>query len=236
MQSLNCPNCGASLPAHISNLDVAICEFCGTTFRISDTATPEPKMGNLFLGADFSKKPIPGWKLFNEDQLKLMSGKPPELQGSFEPKDGLFDLIGSSGLFDNVDVGVTIKFLGGKTDWIYGGIFARYGAEGGYGFLISAISSYKFGYYSKGEDGSLTWKDLISWTSHTALRSGLNELNRLRVICSGDRLKIYLNGVMATSIREKRFEVGSVYVSLAPSKESNIIAAVSDLQMREVLE
>ncbi len=236
MQSLNCPNCGASLPAHTSKLNVGVCEFCGTTFHTSNTYTPEPTMGNLFLGADFSKKPIPGWRLLNEAQLKLGSGTPPELHASFESRAGLCDVMGSSGLFDNVDVGVTIKFLEGKTDWIYGGIFARYGAEGGYGFLISAQSSYKFGYYSKAEDGTLVWKDLMSWISHTALRSGLHESNRLRVICNGDRLKIYLNGVLATSMRDTRFEVGNIYVSLAPSKESNIVAAISDLQLREVLE
>lgn len=234
MKSLNCPNCGATLPAHAGKMDVVTCEFCSTTFRISNTHTPEPTMGNLLLGADFSKKPVPGWSFFNEDLLKLVSGNPPELRGSFEPKDGLYDVLGSSGMFDNVDMSVTIKFLEGKYDWVYGGVFTRYGLNGGYGFLISGQSSYKFGYYEKGENDKMAWKDLMSWTSHSALRSGLDVANRLRVICVGDRLKLYLNGVLATSIRDSRFDVGRLYVSVSPSKESNLAVAISDLQLREV--
>jgi hypothetical protein len=236
MKSLNCPNCGATLPAHSGKMDVVTCEFCSTTFRTSNTYTPEPTMGNLLLSADFSKKPVPGWSFFNEEQLKPVNGNPPELRGSFEPKNGLCDMLGSSGLFDNVDMSVTIKFLEGKHEWIYGGVFTRYGADGGYGFLISAQSSYKLGYYEKGTDDKLAWKDLMSWTTHSALRPGLNEANRLRVISDGDRLKMYLNGVLATSIRDTRFEVGRLYVSVSPSKESNLVVAISDLQLREVLE
>jgi hypothetical protein len=235
MRSLNCPNCGASLPAHASKVDVVTCEFCNTTFRTSNTYTPEPTMGNLLLGADFSRKPVPGWGFYNEEKIKLIPGTPPELQVSFEPKNGLYDVIGSSGLFDNVDISVTIKFLEGKHDWIYGGIFTRYGTEGGYAFLISAQSSFKLGYYSKDKEDKLAWTDLMAWTSHTALRSGLEETNRLRVICDGQRLKMYLNGVLATSIRDTRFEVGRLYVSFSSGKESNIVATISDLQLREVL-
>jgi hypothetical protein len=82
----------------------------------------------------------------------------------------------------------------------------------------------------------MVWRDLMGWTTHTALRSGLNESNRLRVICDGDRLRMYLNGVLATSIRDERFEEGRLYVSFPPSKESHVVVAVSDLQLREVLE
>lgn len=236
MKPLNCPNCGASLPAHASKADVVSCEFCGTTFRTSATLTPEPTMGNLLLAADLSKKPIPGWSLFNEADLKFIPGAIPELQVGFGAKSGLYDVIGSSGLFDDVDVGVTIKFLEGKQEWVYGGIFTRYGPTGGYAFLISAQSSYKLGYYHKGADDKLVWSDLMPWTSHTALHSGLEKSNRLRVICNNDRLKVYLNGVLATSIRDSRFEVGKLYVSFSSGLESNIVAKISDLQLREVSE
>jgi hypothetical protein len=193
-------------------------------------------MGNLLLGADLSKKPVAGWNLFNEADLKFIPGATPELQIGFEPKSGLYDAIGSSGMFDNVDIGVTIKFLEGKQEWVYGGIFARYGPAGGYAFLISAQSSYKFGYYSKGADDKLAWSDLMPWTSHAALHSGLEKSNRLRAICYNDRLKVYLNGVLATSIRDTRFEAGKFYISFSSGLESNIVARISDLQLREVSE
>ena len=60
MQALNCPNCGAALPQKaIKASDLVSCEFCGTSFRVPKTLTPEPDMGDLILGADFYEKTTP---------------------------------------------------------------------------------------------------------------------------------------------------------------------------------
>ncbi|MEW6405253.1 MAG: hypothetical protein AB1649_25960 [Chloroflexota bacterium] len=236
MQALNCPNCGAALPAHAAKLNVVTCEFCNTTFRVPRSFTPEPDMGDLLLSADFSKKPMPGWGLLNEANTMLIGGNPACIRAQFDAQTGVYDILATSGLYDNLDASVTMTFLEGNVEYVRAGMFLRYQAKvGGYGFLVSAQCSYKMGFYEAKEDGSLTWKDIIPWTSHTALRAGLNQSNRLRVLANGDRLRVYLNGVMATSIKHDKFDVGKVTVSVEPCKESNITVAFSDLQLREVI-
>jgi len=74
----------------------------------------------------------------------------------------------------------------------------------------------------------------LNWAKHTALRSGLGQSNRLRVVTNGKRIRIYLNGVLATSLQDERFEVGQVRLGVEPSEHSNVEVAFSDLQVREV--
>ena len=237
MQALNCPNCGAALPAHAAKSDVVTCEFCSTTFRVPKSFTPEPDMGDLILDADFSRKPIPGWSILNEANTMLMGGNPPSIRAQFEARTGVYDILSTSGLYDNLDASVTITFLEGDVEYVRAGMFLRYQAKVGcYGFLVSAQCSYKMGFYELKEDDSLFWKDIITWTSHTALRSGLNQPNRLRVVANENRLRVFLNGVIATSIKHDKFDTGKVTVSLEPCKESNITVAFSDLQLREVID
>jgi ribosomal protein L37AE/L43A len=69
MNALTCPNCGAALPVSAAKAEIAVCEFCGTSFRMPKTLTPEPDMGDLLLGADFTQKTMPGWETVNDDML-----------------------------------------------------------------------------------------------------------------------------------------------------------------------
>jgi hypothetical protein len=71
MKSLNYPNCGAALAEKNIKSDIASCEYCGTTFRIPKTYSPEPDMGDLILGADFKSEMMPGWEIFNRRYRKL---------------------------------------------------------------------------------------------------------------------------------------------------------------------
>ena len=81
MKALTCPNCGAALSAAALKNDLATCEFCGTTFRMSKTATPEPDMGDLLLGADFGNDNLPGWEIIRDGEISFHKGNPPELRG-----------------------------------------------------------------------------------------------------------------------------------------------------------
>ncbi len=75
----------------------------------------------------------------------------------------------------------------------------------------------------------------MTWANHTALRAGMNETNRLRVICDGERFRVYLNGVLATSFKDDHFKRGKLYLAVVPTEKSNLDIAFSDLQLREVL-
>lgn len=234
LDALNCPNCGASLPLQVSDENLITCQYCNTTFRIPKTLTPEPEMVNLVLGADFGRKPIIGWGFPNGDQVRLMPGQPPELRAKISSSDTLYHALNSSGYFDNLDASVSIKFNDGNVEYIRAGLILRYQKGiGSYGVLASAQGTYMVGYYEKGADGSLDWKTMLDWTKHTALRPGLNQVNRLRVILNADRLRVYLNGVLSTSLSDRRYELGEVLLAAEPSEKSNIEVSFFDLQLRE---
>ncbi|WKZ46001.1 MAG: zinc ribbon domain-containing protein [Anaerolineales bacterium] len=236
MQSLNCPNCGAAIPPKaIKASDLVTCEFCGTSFRVPKTLTPEPDMGDLILGADFSSKVMPGWEVINEQLLTFHKGKPSELRGSYKPQINTYYVLKSSGFLDDFDASINIKYTDGVKDIIRAGFYLRFTDEGGYAVLVSVIGSYSIGYYKKDQKGELKWEDLLPWANHTALRSGMNETNRLRVICQGEKFRVYLNGVLATSFKDSVFKRGKLYLAVVPTEKSNLDVTFTDLQLREVL-
>lgn len=236
MEALNCPNCGAALPERAIKVDLVACEFCGTTFRVPKTLTPEPDMGDLMLGADFSDKIIPGWEVVNEEMLTFYKGNPSELRGNFKARYNTYYVFKSSGFLDDFDASINIQFTDGQQEIIRAGFYPRYTHEdGGYAMFVSAQGSYNVGYYVKDKNNEIVWETLIPWTYHTALRSGLHETNRLRVICNGERFRIYLNGVLATSFKDDRFKRGKLFFAVAPTEKSDLGIVLSDLQVREVL-
>lgn len=235
MQTFHCPNCGAGLPAHVTKLAIAACEFCGTSFRLSTTTTPEPDMGNLLLGADFSSKHIPGWEILNEDKLTFVKGGVPEMRGTFTfDANKSFYVLKSSGFLDDFDASVNVKFTEGLLDKTRAGFYLRFSEEGGFGLLVSAQSSYTFGVFLKDAGGKLVWQKILPWTNHTALNHGFNINNRLRVICNHDSFRVYLNGVLATSFKDARFPAGTLYLTADPGDNGIGGFAFSDLQVREV--
>jgi hypothetical protein len=233
--NLNCPNCGAGLPPSFNISGLVKCAYCGTTFHVPETLTPEPDMGDLLLGADFRQKPIAGWQFQNEEKMTLLPGPPPELCARFPKSNLVHYVLYSSGILDNLDASVTLRFPAGDVKWIRAGLFLRYDtALGGYGAFVSAQGTYMFGYYDKPANDNLAWHTMIDWTAHTSLRAGLNLPNRLRLLANGRRIQIYLNGVLAASFADSRFEVGQVRLAVESSENSDIEAAFSDLQIRGV--
>jgi hypothetical protein len=235
MDALICPNCGASLPAPAVDRDVVTCQYCNTTFRVPKTLTPEPDLGDLILGADFSSKPIAGWAFPNEESIRLIPGPTPELRAKFAPADTLNYVLNSSGYFDDVDVSVSIRFYEGELKSIDAGISLRYQKSvGSYAFLISADGTYAVGCYLPGDDGSMAWKPIVNWTTHSAVRTGLNQMNRLRVSAERDHLRVHINGVLATSLHDGRHEAGEILIDVEGGKTSSVEAGFTGLQVREI--
>ena len=80
----------------------------------------------------------------------------------------------------------------------------------------------------------MDWTSIMSWTKHSAIRQGLNQQNRLRVIASANHLRVYLNGVLATSLHDGRFEEGEVLLSSEPGSHTDGEVGFTDLQLRDV--
>jgi len=47
-------------------------------------------------------------------------------------------------------------------------------------------------------------------------------------------LRVYLNGVLATSLRDNRYESGEVILAVEPSNKSSVDVSFYDLQLRDV--
>jgi hypothetical protein len=54
------------------------------------------------------------------------------------------------------------------------------------------------------------------------------------VIFDGDRMRVYLNGTLATSLKDNRYKMGKLIVVVEPNGGTNLGIAFSNLQVREI--
>lgn len=192
-------------------------------------------MGDLLLGADFSDDIIPGWETLNRDKLCFRAGVPSELHGKFQPSDTAHYMLKSSGFLDDFDASISINFTNGEKEMVRAGLYPRFTEQGGYGVLISAQATYTLGYFIPDDKGELQWNKFFGWTYHTALYEGFNKPNRVRVILKGEKLRIYLNGVLATSFKDERYKAGRLYLTVEPGSKQEMNITLTDLQVREAI-
>jgi hypothetical protein len=233
IQTLTCPNCGYPLPAGTVAGSIVKCAACGTTFKLPTSMTPEPDLGELLLGADFRDPQIPGWKVYRWEKPAVFG----QFQGIPEwqvilaaEKEHRTDfLISTPGPIDDFDVSAGIRFLSGDEKNFFVGFDLRVSDAGYYQAVIDSTGHFRVSWYDKTEWGG----QLVPWSDHPSLKSGLGELNTLRAILRGTLLRIYLNGVLAVSLHDTRFSAGKVRL-MAGSYDQEMRLAVSNLQLRDV--
>jgi len=188
-------------------------------------------MGDLILGADFRDPKVPGWVISYEDKVEFKDDVVPELWATFTPEHAIFPVIRTPGIFDDYDISVTIRFIEGSYKHISAGFELRSGDHGDYVIRISALGTFQVGWHNKKEWGGT----MIDWTNHPDLKTEMGDANRLRAVLQGNKIRVYLNGVLATSLRDDHFSSGLVRVVVSPySKKPNTVVAFSDVQLREV--
>lgn len=186
-------------------------------------------MGDLLLGADFRDPQVPGWVVVSPDKMEFRPGAVGEAWVNYPASDLIHPVLRTPGPFDDVDVSVTIRYVEGAYEYISSGLELRSGDDGDYVVRISAQGTFSVGWHNKTEWGG----NLVKWNEHTALRKKMGEPNRLRVVMRGEQMRVYLNGMLATSLRDSRYAAGFVRLVVTPSKHQAITVAYSDLQLRE---
>jgi hypothetical protein len=229
LSELHCANCGAALDWRGVRGSVASCEYCGASFRVPGSLTPEPDLGDLLLGADFRDPEVPGWVLSRPECLEFRPGSPAEMWASYEASDLIHPVVRTPGPFDDFDAGLTIRFISGTYDYVSAGFELRSWDAGDYVVRLSAQGTFSVGWHQKTEWGG----DLIPWSSHPVLRSGWGDANRLRVVMRGDQIRLHFNGVLAASLHDSRFAAGRLRVVVSPGTMGPAVVAFSDLQLRE---
>lgn len=229
LQELTCANCGAAIDVRAVRGTVAACGYCGTSFRIPETMTPEPTLGDLLLGADFRDPELPGWVASTPEYLEFRPGSPAELWASLPASDLIHPIVRTPGPLDDLDAGVTIRFISGSHTHVSAGFELRSWDAGDYIARISAQGTFSLGWHAKTEWGG----DLVPWSNHPALRGNWGDANRLRVVMRADQMRLYFNGVLAVSLRDTRFASGRLRLVVSPGKQAPAVVAFSDLQLRE---
>jgi hypothetical protein len=229
LQALTCERCGAAV--QFMNERFVVCSYCGQVYNLSDVKVPA--RGELLLGADFRDPNVPGWRLYHKESLRVGEGR---LAGDFRKQQDTRWIIESFGSFDNVDASVTITFLEVEdaTKHCRLGFALRWTEEGRYSVDIAPKGNYCVASYEK-KDGESKWHILVDFASHPSLRAGVGVPNRLRVVMLNDHIRVYINGALASSVRDPKFTYGTVGIVLENSG-SDAEFALSDLELREPVE
>ncbi len=235
VENFDCPSCGAPIVVEPEQAgETYKCHYCGKSFRLPKGIKIDSHLPDVLTKADFNDPKLVGWETINAHRVTIQTGEDPALLGAFPPSDRVHFVLKTAGYLDDQDMRVKIRFLEGDTDLIHAGLCARYeDGIGGYCVLISAESSYIVGVYLTPEGKEMMWKAIVPWHRHTALKPGLNVTNELRVVLKGEHLSVYLNGVLATSMKDAIYKRGQSHLSVEPSEKSNAKVAFSDLIIYE---
>lgn len=229
--SLDCPSCGAPIqqPPNYS-AGVIKCQYCGKSLHLPKKTKSELNDPGILYRADFNDPNLTGWERINPDKLSLINGLDPEMHASFPPSERVHFVLKTSGYLDDQDMRVKIRFLQGNSDLIHAGVCARYqDGIGGYCALITPNQQYIIGCYETPPGGEMAWRAIVSWRFNSALKAGLDVTNELRFVLKGVQLSVYLNGVLATSMKDTLYSKGQSHLAVEPSNRSNIFVVFSDL-------
>lgn len=172
--------------------------------------TPTSGGGEIIMQDDFSN-PQSGWEVgeYNEGKVGYADGAYSLI--SYGDGSTMWGVANRS--FSDVAVEVEAIPVSGPDNNDYGVICREQGDGRGYYFLISGD-----GYYAiaKGTDTGYDW--LIDFTESSAIKQGY-ATNRIRAICDGSNLSLYVNGQLVGEASDAEFSSGDIALT-ATSYES----------------
>lgn len=220
VRNLRCPNCDAPLAIEPASGGLVTCKYCGDQVRLGG-------LGSLLLDADLADPSTPGWTRWMKDGIAWMPGPPPEMVASI-PGDGQsYEILTSAGTFDDFEASTTMRLVSGDIS-SHGGLKFRRRTEGLYQLAVNADGEVSLYYLSPGTPA----RTFVGWgTKHTAVHTGYGERNLLRAVCTGDRIRAYVNGILVASIRDSASPFGCVGVF--GQSRTPLSIAFSSLVVRE---
>jgi len=175
--------------------------------------------------------------IFEDDFSDSMSGWPVNSQAKAEAKylDGRYSLLNKEdgyyrygrnieiGQFDNFILEVDAQWHGTSSSYNYYGIvFREQDGDNRYLFYVSSDD----GYYALGKTMKGTASELKDWTTSAYIKKGA-AVNRLKVVCQGSQISVYVNDTLLTTVYDYSFSRG--YVGLMVGKgESTYSLKVPD--------
>jgi hypothetical protein len=126
----------------------------------------------------------------------------------------------------NCVVEVSAEGVAGPDDVSYG-IFFRY--KDNQNYYAARFSDN--GKYSIGKMITGKWTDLAAWTSSSAIKSGKNNTNVLRVVAVGNAITMYANGQQLITVNDDNLQEGSVCMVATTYADAGFEAAFRKLQV-----
>ena len=170
------------------------------------TNTPAPEMGGLLLEDDF-ESPTSGWESGEYDTGSVGYQRGVYVVTAFGNSDTMWGT--ANGSFDDlvVEVDATQVSAGPDNDNDYGVICREQGNGDGYHLLISGDGFYTI---ARAEGGSFEW--LVDWTESDVIQQG-NATNRIRAVCDGSTLALFVNGHRLATAEDSTFTRGDIALS-----------------------
>lgn len=184
------------------------CAYCGSRFK------PQPGGSGVVLSAEFDVESPPGWQaVTGAHTSRIVPGVPPELHVAFPEGSNasVWVVLRSTGLFDDVDVSVNIRHLGGTPS---GGIELRASDSGAYAAMLIADGRLTLTHYTKPDEAPMRAIALLSPpVVCPSFHKAPGASNELRAIAQGERLRLMVNGVLVSSLRHPAERVGRIKLS-----------------------
>ncbi len=134
--------------------------------------------------------------------------------------------------FDDLDLEVTAwADAQGEAEVVEYGVLCRYQDADHFYYLGVSNDGVAFIRVVDGEDDFLHSLGPEAVQLSPAIRRG-NEPNRLRVVCDGDRLALYVNGSLVVEGRDDRFRHGDIGLAAGSFAEVDAIVRFDDLEGR----
>jgi 3-keto-disaccharide hydrolase/zinc-ribbon domain len=113
-----------------------------------------------------------------------------------------------------------------------------------YGVLVHYQEDERFYWFQVSSDGHFTvalrqadgWKQLVDWQASSAIHQGMNTINRLKVICIGDRYSFYINGVRVTDVTDDTLSGGNIGLAAGTFGEPGVTVSFDNLGVFEATE
>lgn len=225
----SCVRCDAPLPPVLHGLKTVRCTHCSTN---------QPALtDDLIAHLDFRSEGTPGFRTLSQPDYETDT-EAGELIARMGPgsKSALYTVLRSHGVYDDIDLSVTLRVLEGRPagsdpPGAYGGISFRLKDVLCYVVTVTTDGRFSIGAIDQDITGT-HWDHLVARAPCEALERGLGAPNRIRVVAHADKIRLWLNGTLAASLRDYRFRHGQVEVLVNP-RGAACALAISELVLAE---
>ncbi len=171
------------------------------------------------------------WRIADPARARLFPGPPMALRTDVSPPGGgssAVRALSAPGVFDDVDVSVTVQFIAVGTGATYAGFEFREVPSGSYRVVISSNGQFRVGtWIAPSEYGTL-----VPWSVHPTIQTAPSAPNRVRLVAMGKQIRVELNDVPAASVAIQQHFAGNL--SLYAGCENGPASVVfTDLRMRD---